>query len=278
MSYYLDESYIGRLVPPTADVARALRKCTPHLAATKRVRIISNLRAMVVSVQDQVIVKYGYNVRQAEADAMQFVSSHTSMPVPKLHGTFTNEDGRTFIVMQFVRGETLENIWPSLSENEKNKLALEMRAHVDDMRKLKGEYIGAIGRLPCMVGSLQGPSKGPFSTEKELNDALAQQYEDARPGYFGSMLKKMLKDNHQVVFSHSDLNMRNIMVRHMRIVAVIDWESAGFFPEYWEYAHSYLSVKWNSKTFSDWAFFVQTCLCPYPSQAANLALVFQSLI
>eukprot|EP00177_Eucheuma_denticulatum_P006379 GFKZ01011638.1.p1 GENE.GFKZ01011638.1~~GFKZ01011638.1.p1 ORF type:complete len:279 (-),score=19.23 GFKZ01011638.1:938-1774(-) len=278
MSFYLDNSAIGRLVPPSRDVVRALRECTPGLASTGQVRIISNLRAMVVSVQDKVVVKYGYNVRRIEADAMEFVSSQTSMPVPKVFGSFTCDDGRTYIVMEFVQGETLEKMWPSLSEDEKQELALQLRAHLNDVRKLKGRYIGALSRLPCMVCSLQGSSKGPFSTEKELNEALVQQYEQSRPGYFGSMLRKMLKDSHEIMFSHSDLHMRNILVRHKQIVAVLDWECAGFFPEYWEYAHAYMSVKWNSSTLSDWALFVQACLSPYPSQAATVALIVHGMI
>ena len=37
-------------------------------------------------------------------------------------------------------------------------------------------------------------------------------------------------------FTHGDLAPRNIMVREDgTITAIVDWDSAGWFPEYWEY-------------------------------------------
>lgn len=40
---------------------------------------------------------------------------------------------------------------------------------------------------------------------------------------------------HPIVFTHGDLAMRNIMVQGDTITAVLDWESAGWFPAHWEY-------------------------------------------
>lgn len=40
---------------------------------------------------------------------------------------------------------------------------------------------------------------------------------------------------HCIVYSHCDIAPRNIMVRDGRIVALIDWEGAGWYPEYWDY-------------------------------------------
>lgn len=38
-----------------------------------------------------------------------------------------------------------------------------------------------------------------------------------------------------VVFTHGDIAARNIIVRDGHIVALLDWEFAGWCPEYWEY-------------------------------------------
>ncbi|SJL01262.1 uncharacterized protein ARMOST_04580 [Armillaria ostoyae] len=41
---------------------------------------------------------------------------------------------------------------------------------------------------------------------------------------------------HKLCFSHRDLNKTNILVTEDgRLAAIIDWEAAGWFPEYWEY-------------------------------------------
>ena len=39
----------------------------------------------------------------------------------------------------------------------------------------------------------------------------------------------------KIVFSHGDLNLHNIVVKDGDIVALLDWECAGWYPEYWEY-------------------------------------------
>ena len=37
------------------------------------------------------------------------------------------------------------------------------------------------------------------------------------------------------VFTHGDLSSLNVLVRGDKIVGVIDWETAGWYPVYWEY-------------------------------------------
>jgi thiamine kinase-like enzyme len=74
------------------------------------------------------------------------------------------------------------------------------------------------------------------------------------------------------VFTHGDLHISNILVRPRpsptptanadddeltpgssttgwKIVALLDWECAGWYPEHWEYVKILSSVKWRS----DWA-------------------------
>ena len=36
-------------------------------------------------------------------------------------------------------------------------------------------------------------------------------------------------------YSHADLSPENVIVKDGRIAAIIDWEFAGWWPEYWEY-------------------------------------------
>lgn len=37
------------------------------------------------------------------------------------------------------------------------------------------------------------------------------------------------------VFTHGDLSSLNILVRSDEVVGIIDWETAGWYPSYWEY-------------------------------------------
>lgn len=72
--------------------------------------------------------------------------------------------------------------------------------------------------------------------------------------------RELLPDVSRVFFSHADLTPTNIIVAgppgERRISSVIDWEQAGWYPEYWEYCklsigcpddHEWLSEGWADK-------------------------------
>lgn len=42
-------------------------------------------------------------------------------------------------------------------------------------------------------------------------------------------------DKWPLVFTHGDLSRLNILARGDDIVGIIDWETAGWYPSYWEY-------------------------------------------
>jgi hypothetical protein len=44
-------------------------------------------------------------------------------------------------------------------------------------------------------------------------------------------------------FTHSDIAPRNILVNNGKIAAIIDWETAGWYPEYWEY------IRWEASNY-----------------------------
>ena len=46
---------------------------------------------------------------------------------------------------------------------------------------------------------------------------------------------KLLTVKHDVVFTHGDLLLHNIIVEDGHISGIIDWECAGWMPEYWEF-------------------------------------------
>ncbi|KAJ7064126.1 hypothetical protein C8F01DRAFT_1250378 [Mycena amicta] len=46
---------------------------------------------------------------------------------------------------------------------------------------------------------------------------------------------KANSESYRTTFVHGDLAPRNIIVRNAKIVAILDWELGGWYPEYWEY-------------------------------------------
>ncbi|PHH50955.1 hypothetical protein CFIMG_004424RAa [Ceratocystis fimbriata CBS 114723] len=63
------------------------------------------------------------------------------------------------------------------------------------------------------------------------------------------MIRSFMREDHRAVITHGDLNPRNIMAswetkptvnelvleKELRSAVLIDWEMAGWYPEYWEF-------------------------------------------
>jgi thiamine kinase-like enzyme len=69
-------------------------------------------------------------------------------------------------------------------------------------------------------------------------------------------MRALVKDSRTPVFTHSGLQRKNILVEEMTgaqnekefSVSLVDWESAGWYPVYWEYFAAFLSFTWKD----DW--------------------------
>ena len=63
---------------------------------------------------------------------------------------------------------------------------------------------------------------GPFKSEAEFNHILR----------CGALPDITHRTGHAIVFTHADLNMRNILVDGGE-PGLVDWENSGWYPEYW---------------------------------------------
>jgi hypothetical protein len=75
---------------------------------------------------------------------------------------------------------------------------------------------------------------GPFLDEESFNN-FVMDIPKSTPKAIRDGLRARLRCNNLVVLTHGDLPPRNIMVQENKITGLIDWEVAGWFPEYWEY-------------------------------------------
>lgn len=78
------------------------------------------------------------------------------------------------------------------------------------------------------------------------------------------------------LFSHSDLQRKNIIIKKSADsieVALVDWEAAGWYPAFWEYAVKFCTLEW----IDDWPQYLDQILEPYPREAAALRILYQDL-
>lgn len=174
-----------------------------------------------------------------EADILRFVRSHTTIPVPRV--ILSAQDSMyVYTLMTEVKGRHLEGAWPRLDDKKRVKLIAELRSYVVQLRSLQPTHPN-----PSSVCGLNGtsirdyristPAVGPFENEAGFNDCLiaaADPFMD--PDDLSDIRQTMLED-HRIMFTHGDLAPRNILVDDDgSVAAIVDWENAGWFPEYWE--------------------------------------------
>ncbi|KAK4638138.1 hypothetical protein CLAFUW4_02320 [Fulvia fulva] len=182
---------------------------------------------------------------------MKFIAEHTSIPVPRVYCSFKHHD-RAFILMERVDGEELPRAWGKLSGEARHKVLAQLKAMIQELRTLKPPP--GTGVESYTGGSLydsrisHGPRFGPFRCMQDFHLWLR---EGLRPSEFPSRpkddewhdIEKMvaMQDGpwSPPVFTHGDLNPFNILVRDDKVVAIIDWEFAGWYPNYWEYTSAW---------------------------------------
>jgi aminoglycoside phosphotransferase (APT) family kinase protein len=203
----------------------------------------------VIGIGNDIVVKYGPRVKMAEADSLAFVGANTTLPVPKLLGTYIHND-ITYIVMSRLSGTQLINLLPSMSLTEINTITNDLKMMMDQLRALRinnfetESYIGSVGRQPCrdMIFRSGYESKGPFFTEEKMYENILERWinlfeYNPMPDSHVQFMRRLYQQNseNEIVFTHGDLAPRNILVEEGRISGIVDWEQAGWYPEYWEY-------------------------------------------
>ncbi|KAI0188414.1 kinase-like protein [Astrocystis sublimbata] len=223
----------------------------------------------VYRVDARTVVKSGHSTRLSEAEVMKFVRNNTSIPVPEVYNAYKDaESGRTRIVMEFVEGVPLTEAWDTYSDPEKDSVIAQLRSYMDELRQLKGNFIGGLDGSRCEDLFFEGLEgyRGPFEDEEAFTAGLVEAMKQARHELYADveivcdMFLEVMK-GHEIVFTHNDFAPRNILVQGSNVVAILDWEFAGFYPDYWEYCKAMRHPDWHTDWVSDRA--VDGILEPY---------------
>lgn len=135
--------------------------------------------------------------------------------VPKVlfHGEW---DGRYFLILSRVPGQTLNAAWPSMSHEERANAASQTAAVCEALAIQERTTIGGVDRnyLPDAV---LASSDEDFSPERLLRTCLA-----------------CGMDTTTFVFYHCELSPQNVLYNAVdKTIGIIDWEIAGYVPRQW---------------------------------------------
>ncbi|KUI72227.1 hypothetical protein VM1G_08022 [Cytospora mali] len=145
-----------------------------------------------------------------EAAAMRFLRENTTIPVPE-------------------------------------PLGAQLRDYLTQLRSLRGPFIGSFDGGPAVDSRMLINKGGPFRTVPEYIDFVLS---DPPPNWPGaapmhSIVRSQMRPHYDVVFTHGNLKSTNILVEGSRIKAIIDWEYAGYYPEYLEYVSALRGTTWR---------------------------------
>lgn len=151
---------------------------------------------------------------------------------------------RVSILMTRLPGEPFDEAYDDLMPDQREVVVAELKLMLDTMRRWKSPW----GRRICSIsgGSIRsirvpGHRIDPCETEVELVDFLLapasrlsfNSDEDYRQALRAA--KSLSAVEHNIVFTHGDLALHNVLVYDGHVSGFIDWESAGWYPEYWEF-------------------------------------------
>ena len=237
------------------------------VAATEIARHASWLRIgwACLRLSPGLMVKCGPTIRLEEAYNFEYIRKNTSVPVPRVHCAFVRK-GITYIVMDYVHGETLRSWWFHVSAKEKSDVLHQLRGHMNNLRDLKNPKPGQVGGLSGgpiydfryaagRVG-LDGKEHpdgedafGPFENAYDFHLWLRNGFKSPivsagdKPSEAEVALDKLCqiqdRRDYSTVITHGDFGGLNIIIKNNRVVAIIDWATAGWLPDYWEYTSAW---------------------------------------
>ncbi|KAL9123519.1 MAG: hypothetical protein Q9217_007051, partial [Psora testacea] len=257
LSYSKPEGDNAALAPPinSTKTRRALTIATTWIAVHTK----HSVSFTVKRISPGLIVKRGAGVRLEEAGNLEYVRNNTSVPVPKVHCAFTRK-GCTYIVMDYIPGQTLLAWWHTASAESKESIRRQLAGHMSKLRNVPNPTSGRISGLKggaiydyryCIKGD--GPyleeSFGPFQDPHEFHLWLRNGFTSPVSSGVGEksnqdadidrMCQIQDRRNYATKLTHGDFHTQNIIVKDNKIAGIIDWEMAAWYPEYWEYTSAW---------------------------------------
>ncbi|KAI1044434.1 hypothetical protein LB505_013426 [Fusarium chuoi] len=183
-----------------------------------------------------------YRLRR-EIEAMEYIRDHTSVPVPailEVHLGNNDKDGG-WILMERIPGMQLDKAWPVMTEASKARTISELKHHLSQLHRIRPTEPGWIGSCsggPAYDHRIDNMATcGPFASIAEFNDFLVTPIKNCPRPEWVAKYRNQLPDDSGIVFAHADISWENILLAPETgaVIGIIDWEMAGFWPEWWEY-------------------------------------------
>lgn len=183
--------------------------------------------------------------RPSEGETVAFVRSRTRIPVPVVIDNVT-VDGVTVLVLSALPGDTLLEVGRNMTADQSRKLSKQISAFLAELRALPPPYEGisgfGFGETPspvrCERVAMFSTPYGPWPSVTNFHSRLVERAALNVPPELSDIVLAQIRTahsrKHRVCLTHNDLAPQNILVdAEFNITGIIDWEAAGWLPEYW---------------------------------------------
>ncbi|OTB19257.1 hypothetical protein K445DRAFT_305645 [Daldinia sp. EC12] len=187
-----------------------------------------------------------------EYETLNLLRRQTDIPVPRPLDLVSDGEW-TYLVTSWMAGKPIGLCIDFLNNEQLRIFSHDLWYCLQKLRTLQRDPMlqstisNTVGKA-CYDGRIvtaieydetRGDFVGPFSTEAEFNKVLKSPH----------IPDVVHRDGHKIVFTHGDINLRNVLVdeKSGRLSGIVDWETAGWYPDYWEYtkAHFATKLKWR---------------------------------
>ncbi|PHH83197.1 hypothetical protein CDD82_3122 [Ophiocordyceps australis] len=225
-----------------------------------RGKIVYRALSTIFIVDSKFAVKVSPKNLITEHNMLNYVHYHLKdFPAPKAHG-LVQLGGYHIMFSTHVPGYTLQEAWPELNLGDRHKISIQLGDIVRRLRTVQhcqGNPLGGVWGEGCKDARYDvRDAELTIRSVTDFENWLYTASQCTRPcvAFVNGLIDK--DEGAAVFLSHGDLIPENIIVRQTeeetwQIEAVVDWDSSGFYPEYWEAfkathgVHTTLGFEWS---------------------------------
>lgn len=207
-----------------------------------------------------------------EVEAMNYVQSHTFIPIPTILDIRLDTNGgeeQSWIVMKRLPGYQLGEACPTMTGSAREQTIRQLKSFFEELHRLhppEPGWIGSCSGGPAYDHRLNNMSAcGPFASVSEFHNHLVDPVRNCPRPEWVDKYRSLLPDSHRISFAHADISWENILLdpRTGNVTGILDWEMAGFWPEWWEYRKALFGAR--SQLW--WINILKEIMAEYPSEA-----------
>ncbi|KFZ01594.1 hypothetical protein V500_00690 [Pseudogymnoascus sp. VKM F-4518 (FW-2643)] len=207
-------------------------------------KIYSKAYTQIARISSSLVVKYGSGVHLWEARTMTYVAKMPRVRLPKVFdawetkaASLQEESTTTYIVMEYVQGDLVSDVWPGLSSERRLSIHQQVYEMIRELQRTRLAVPGPIGGGVSNGTYFTDYGAGPFLSREELEEwfnerlLVCQEFglvKATQPSFTGQF--------QELVICHFDLHTQNMILDGQGNVWLIDWAYSGAYPPYFEKA------------------------------------------